>query len=102
MDRRGQRPYAETNQMPRSGQATRGRPWSETTVRPCSSWPSVHARVRGRSVRIDGSRLMIQMPSGMPMIVTSAIHAIATATPDAHQPMNNHQMNRTSRFGPRS
>ena len=45
---------------------------------------------------------MIQMPSGMPMIVMSATHAIATAMPDAHQPMNSHHRNRTSRFGPRS
>jgi len=58
-------------------------------------------RVRGRSVRIDGRRLMIQMPSGIPMIVISAIHAMVTAMPDAHQPMNSHQMKRTRRFGPR-
>jgi len=44
---------------------------------------------------------MIQMRSGIPMIVTSAIHATATAIPDAHQPMNSHQTKRTRSFGPR-
>ena len=44
---------------------------------------------------------MIQMPSGMPMIVTSASQATVTAMPDAHQPMNSHQMKRIRRFGPR-
>ena len=58
-----------------------------TTALPCSSWPRVQWRYLGRRVRIDGSRLMIQMPSGMPMIVMSANHAIVTAMPDAHQPM---------------
>jgi hypothetical protein len=36
----------------------------------------------------------------MPMIVTSAIQAIATAIPQAHQPISIHQLSRTSRFGP--
>src|SRR4029077_6746550 len=37
----------------------------------------------------------------MPRIVISASQAIATTIPDAHQPMNSHQTNRTRRFGPR-
>src|SRR3990170_819301 len=60
----------------------------------------VHTRVRGRRVRIDGRWLMSQIAIGKPMIVTSAIQAIATAIPEAHQPIRSHQMNRTNRFGP--
>jgi len=70
-----------TNQRPRIGQATCGRPRSETSSLPCSSWPRLHSRVRGRNVRMDGRRLMIQMPSGIPMIVMSATHATVTAIP---------------------
>ena len=44
---------------------------------------------------------MSQMPSGMPMIVIRATQAIPTTMPEAHHPMNSHQTNRTSRFGPR-
>ena len=90
-----------TNHSPRMSHETCGRPRSMTTVRPNSSWPRSQCFVRGRSVRIDGSRLIIQMPSGMPMIVMSANQAIVTAMPDAHQPMNSHHMKRTRRFGPR-
>src|SRR5664279_5097071 len=90
-----------TNHTPRTYQATCGRPASETTLRPSASCPRTHVRLRGRSVRIDGSRLMIQIPSGMPMIVASANHATPTAIPDAHHPTKSHQTKRTRRPGPR-
>jgi len=44
---------------------------------------------------------MSQIPSGMPITVTSANQAMATTIPEANQPMNNHQMIRTKTPGPR-